>query len=212
MDVKRLNVKDLRIARRNVRKHPQKQIDEIKRSFEMFGQYRPLVVTHDGECLVGNGFLEAMMQMGVETVECIVLPDNVSEEYKHKIMLADNKIFDLGTDAISSIDEILSEMQDFDIPGFDEDILSQLYSAMEEDEPAEMSVREKVSLTENQPFQDEVKKIKKLEQEREDNPPEDDSSKYEVKESVVQMQERGRESSANYITCPHCGCKIYGYN
>lgn len=66
MKVVEKNIKELRPAEKNVRLHSQKQIDEMKRSVDMFGQYRPLVVASDGEILVGNGLYETYVQMGKE--------------------------------------------------------------------------------------------------------------------------------------------------
>ena len=205
MKVEVKKISELHVAEKNVRKHPQKQLDEMKRSFDMFGQYRPLVVTSDGEVLVGNGFFEAMQQAGNETVECIVLPDNVSETYKRKLMLADNKIFDLGADSMGTIDELLQSIEDFDIPGYDEAVLSQLYSEVEE----EVSSIESTSVAGVIPAE-KVEEIKKEEAKRVENPPADNKEKYEVKQEVVERQEE--HEGEPYITCPHCGVKIYGYN
>lgn len=205
MEITIKKVSDLRCVEKNVRKHPQKQLDELKRSFKMFGQYRPLVVTSDGEVLVGNGFYEAMVQDGVEEVECIVLPSDVSDDYKKKLMLADNKIFDLGADAMANVDEILSSLENFDIPGFDESVLSQLYNQVEE----EVKAIEDTSVAGVIP-PERVEKINSVAEERKENPPADNKEKYEVKPEVVSMQDE--HEGEPYITCPHCGVKIYGYN
>lgn len=202
MDIKKLKVADLRLAAKNVRKHPQKQLDEIKRSFEMFGQYRPIVVASDGECLVGNGFLEAMMQEGKEEVDCFVLPEGTTEAQKKKLMLADNKIFDLGADAIGNIDDILSGMEDFDIPGFDESVLSELYS----DAEAAVSV---VPVSGFVP-EERIESIKSVSEKRNANPVQDNPEKYELKQSVLENHAMAEEErNGSYITCPHCGVKIW---
>lgn len=206
MDIVVKKISELHAAEKNVRKHPQKQLDEMNRSFEMFGQYRPLVVASDGEVLVGNGFFEAMLQSGKETVECIVLPESTTENQKKKLMMADNKIFDLGADAVTNIDDILSSMGgDFDIPGFDEGVLTQLYAEVEEEVKSISTTSVSGIIPESK-----IESIKKVEESREKNPPADDSSKYEVKEDVVREQEE--HEGEPYITCPHCGVKIYGYN
>lgn len=205
MEVVVKKISELHSAEKNVRKHPQKQLDEMKRSFDMFGQYRPLVVTSDGEILVGNGFFEAMVQAGKDSIECIVLPANTTEEQKKKLMLADNKIFDLGADAMANIDELLQSIEDFNIPGYDEEVLKQLYSDVEE----EVKSIETTSVAGIIP-QERIESIKKVEESRTENPPVDNAEKYEVKEDVVKMQDE--HEGEPYITCPHCGVKIYGYN
>ena len=206
MNVVRKKISELHVTEKNVRKHPQKQLDEMKRSFDMFGQYRPLVVSSDGEVLVGNGFLEAMIQAGKETVECYVLPEDTTENQKKKLMMADNKIFDLGADAVGHIDEILASLNgDFNIPGFDESVLEQLYNEVQDEVKAISETSVSGILPESK-----VAEIKKVEEQREAKPPIDDSKKYEVKQSVVDEQKE--HEGEPYIVCPHCGVKIYGHN
>lgn len=205
MEVVEKKISELHIAEKNVRKHPQKQLDEMKRSFDMFGQYRPLIVTNDGEVLVGNGFFEAMKQAGKETVECIVLPKETTYEQKRKLMLSDNKIFDLGADSLSNIDELLASLGDFDIPGYDESVLEQLYAEVEED----VKTIEDVSVPAGVP-KEAAERIQKNSEERRKNEPVDDMQKYEVKSEVIRS--RKEHEGEPYITCPHCGVKIYGYN
>ena len=134
MNIITKNLSELRPVARNVRKHPQAQINELAKSYKMFGQYRPLVVTADGEILVGNGLYEALKVAGAETAEVVLLPADVPDSYKQKLMLADNRLYTMGADDIGNIDAILAEMQEFDIPGFDSATLEQLYSNMRADE------------------------------------------------------------------------------
>lgn len=209
MEIVSKKLTELKPARKNVRLHPQKQIDEMKRSVEMFGQYRPLIVSYNGEILVGNGLYETFVQMGKDTIECIVLPKNTSEKKKRKLMLADNKIFSLGKDFLSNIDELLSEFDEFDIPGFDEDVLSNLYSEIQDNFPSEEIVPSAFGVVPPE----KVEEIKRAEQEREEKPRVDSEEKYELKREVLENHETAEEQDTrNYITCPHCGVKIYGYN
>lgn len=208
MDVVNKKISELRPADKNVRLHPQKQIDEMKRSVEMFGQYRPLIVSYEGEILVGNGLYETFLQMGKEDIECIVLPPDTTEKQKNKLMLADNKIFSLGKDYLSNIDELLSGFDDFDIPGFDEEVLNNLYNEVNEN--VRKTVEEIPSAFGVVPA-DRIEEIKREAQSRQDNPPEDSAEKYTLKDSVLQNHQDA-EPAQNYITCPHCGVKIYGYN
>lgn len=205
MNIVRKKISELHMTEKNVRKHPQKQIDEMIRSYEMFNQYRPLVITQDGEILVGNGFYTAMVQKGEEEIDCFVLPADTTDEQKKKLMLADNKIFSLGADFMQNVDDILSEMNDFDIPGFDEDVLSQIYTQVEEEvKQIETTGVSGIISAEK------VAEIKREAEKREETPSSDDASKYEVKQDVVKMQDE--HAGEPYITCPHCGVKIYGYN
>lgn len=122
--VKRLD--ELRRPEKNIRLHTSKQIDEYIRSLEMFGQIRPIVVDEDGEIIAGNGMYLAMEKMGKETCECYVV-SGLSEAQKKKLMLADNKVFELGVTDTDAFEDILKELgADFDIPGYDSSMLEML--------------------------------------------------------------------------------------
>ena len=55
MNVTRKLLSELRRPERNVRMHTDKQLKEFRRSIEMFGQIRPIVVDEDGVILAGDG-------------------------------------------------------------------------------------------------------------------------------------------------------------
>lgn len=117
---------------RNVRHHPQKQIDEMKRSLTMFGQTRPMVVDEEYTVLVGNGMLTAMEQLGWTEAECYVY-EGLSKAEKKKLMLADNRVYDLGLTDMDAFDAILQELAgDTDIPGWDEALLKTLTASSKE--------------------------------------------------------------------------------
>ena len=70
MKVIKKALSDLRKPERNVRIHSDKQITEFKRSIEMFGQIRPIVIDEAGTILAGNGLYEALSAMGRTEAEC----------------------------------------------------------------------------------------------------------------------------------------------
>ena len=116
----------LRSPEKNIRLHPDKQIKEYVRSIKKNGQLKPLVVDEDGVIWIGNGLHEAMIQCGHEEAFCLV-KTGMTEADKKKMMLADNRIFDLGIDDMSAFDAFILELKDdLDIPGFDEDMLKSL--------------------------------------------------------------------------------------
>ena len=117
---------DLHSPERNVRMHTDRQLKEFKRSIEQFGQIRPMIVDEEGMILAGNGLFEAMKAMGLTEADCYVMK-GMSDNQKKKLMLADNKIYALGVDDLQAFDEILKELgDDFDIPGYDEELLKTL--------------------------------------------------------------------------------------
>ena len=64
MQVTRKPLSELKRPQRNVRMHTDKQLKEFRRSVEMFGQIRPIVVDEAGTILAGNGLYETLLQMG----------------------------------------------------------------------------------------------------------------------------------------------------
>lgn len=129
------NLNELKRPDKNVRLHGDRQIREYIRSIEMFGQLRPMVVDEHNVVLAGNGLLTALQQMGRTTADCYVVT-GLSEKQKKKLMLADNKIFELGVNDTNVFDELLRELDgDIDVPGYDEELLKVLTaSAKEADE------------------------------------------------------------------------------
>lgn len=126
MNITRLPLSELKKPKRNVRLHSNKQIEEFKRSVEMFGQIRPIVVDDTYTILAGNGLYEALSALGRTEADCYIV-SGLSETEKKKLMLADNRIFNLGIDDMQAFDEIIAELDnDFDIPGYDPDLLKTL--------------------------------------------------------------------------------------
>lgn len=123
---------ELRPAEKNVRRHPEKQITEYIRSVEIFGQTKPLLIDETGEIIAGNGLYEALRRMGRETAECRVMA-GLTPAMKKKLMLSDNRIYELGITDMDTFDEILKELDgDFDIPGWDDDLLEMLNASAAE--------------------------------------------------------------------------------
>lgn len=154
---------ELRRPDKNVRRHSDKQIKEYMRSIEMFGQLRPMVIDEDNIVLAGNGLLTALMHLERETADCYVVTGLTSNQ-KKKLMLADNKIYELGVNDVSAFDELLRDLSgDIDIPGYDEDLLRALtVSAAESDKmiksyaapDKEPTARTNHEQTQHQPPQD----------------------------------------------------------
>lgn len=114
---------DLRSPEKNLRLHTDKQLVEFKRSITMFGQIRPIVIDENNVMLAGNGLYEALTQLGYTEAGCHIVT-GLTEQQKKKLMMADNRIFDLGVDDMAAFDEFVAELKDdLDIPGFDEDML-----------------------------------------------------------------------------------------
>lgn len=76
---------------RNVNKHPQSQLDELRGSMREFGQVWPCLVNPDGQLIAGEGRFLALKQEGVTSVKVIVAR-GWSELQCRKFALLDNRI------------------------------------------------------------------------------------------------------------------------
>ena len=130
MKVVQKKLSDLRKIEKNIRRHSPKQISEYIRSLRMFGQVKPLVVDEDGTILIGNGLYEALLTMGEERADCYVMT-GLSEKDKKKLMLADNRVYELGMTDTDAFDEIIRSLEgDVDVPGWDADLLETLNASV----------------------------------------------------------------------------------
>lgn len=128
MEVQKIKLSSLKPLEVNVRKHGENQLKELMRSVQQFGQTRAIVVDEENNILIGNGLHAAMVKAG--HVECFIYrKTGLSETEKKKLILADNKTYSLGTDDYENIEAYISDITstgDFDIAGFDEEVLRNL--------------------------------------------------------------------------------------
>lgn len=126
MNITIKNLDELKFMPGNTRLHSERQIREYCRSIKMFGQLRPMVVDENNTVLAGNGLLEAMRKLGITQGVCHVVT-GLTENMKKKLMLADNRIAELGEEDRFAFEEALSQLgSDIDIPGYGIDILKNL--------------------------------------------------------------------------------------
>lgn len=116
---------------RNPRKHPEAQIEALMSSIEQFGQYRPLVVDEEGTILAGNGLYTALTRLGWENVE-VKRVTGLTRSQKDKLILADNRTGGMSRDDYEIVDEMLRELDDFEVPGYDPDVLRELLGSVED--------------------------------------------------------------------------------
>ena len=193
---------------KNVRIHTEQQLKEFQRSVKMFGQIRPIVVDENNVILAGNGLYETLIAMGKETAD-VYKYDNLTENQKKKLMIADNKIFSLGIENLDTLNSFLEDLQgDLDIPGFDEDILKQMVSEAED-------VTEKLS--EYGTLDDEeIQSIKESGERKEQQIQKAEAEQATpAPQPIAQPQQEMPEDSEDttevkkFVICPKCGEKIW---
>ena len=200
-----VKLKDLVPMENNIRIHNYKQIEELIKSIKLFGQIRPIVIDDKNTVLAGHGLLEALIQMGYEEGQALVMK-GLKESDKKKLMLADNKIYELGNTNYDAMLAVLAEInlegESLDIPGYDIEVLESL-------------------LADTDDIDEELKKYGDISDERKEELKEE---REELKATVVQPDEREivlnndmikveqkkeTERPKPYIECPKCSEKIW---
>lgn len=125
MKIVKRKLSELRHPDLNSRKHPEKQIRELKRSIQKNGQTRLLVIDENNVIWIGNGLYQAMTELGMTEAHCLV-KEGMSETDKKKMMVSDNRIFDLGVDDSDALEQLLRDFDDLDVPGYEEELLRTL--------------------------------------------------------------------------------------
>lgn len=201
MKIEQVKVRDLVTPEINIRKHPDKQIEEITRSYQMFGQIRAVVIDEDNNVWAGNGFVEALRRLGEEEVSAYRMV-GLTDDQKKKLMLADNKTYALGADNLAVLDDVMKSLTDFDIPGYDEDVLTELYMDIEEFEPEYEYGKVTPEV---------VQQIQSVTEKRAQAPVEAAAVAAEPPKAgeAVQEHEPEKTSVKKYIICPKCGEKIW---
>lgn len=127
MKPKRLKVAELQQDPRNARVHNRRNLDDIKRSLQAFGQQKPIVVTRDGVVIAGNGTLAAAAELGWETIHCVETA--LTPEQAKAYGIADNRsgeTSDWDSERLAQLVSEISEEQLVKSLGFDAAELDEL--------------------------------------------------------------------------------------
>ena len=210
MEVVTMKLADLVKPEKNVRIHTEQQLKEFQRSVTMFGQIRPIVVDENNIILAGNGLYDTLVAMGKDTAD-VYRYDNLTENQKKKLMIADNKIFNLGVENLDTLNSFLEDLQgDLDIPGFDEEILKQMVSEAEDitdklSEYGTLDEEEIRSIKEN--GEKKEQQIQRMESEQGDGQTE------QAPAVPIQQAPAGDDGDTaeirKFVICPNCGEKIW---
>ena len=203
LDVVKIN--DLKPLEKNVRKHNDKQIDELIKSVEQFGQTRAIVIDEDNNILIGNGLYFALVKMNKADVQCY-RKTGLSEIEKKKLILSDNKIYGLGSDDYNEINNYIQEITaigDFEIAGYDKLILEQMTAT---DEAIEEAISNYGVITDVKYTQEEPKQETSYKEQEIKNEPE---IKNDPVTMVTETKVSAEKNEKKYIICPSCGEMIY---
>ncbi len=207
MKIISMKLSDLKKPEKNVRIHTEKQLQEFQRSVEMFGQIRPIVVDENNVIMAGNGLFDTLLRMGKEKAD-VYKYENLTDNQKKKLMIADNKIFSLGIENLDTLNSFLEELQgDLDIPGYDEDILRQMVSDAEEvtEKIAEYGILDP----------EEIQGIRNTAARKADMSPtgmsgtSEDDPNTATSELIQAEEDEETTEIKKFLVCPKCGEKIW---
>lgn len=207
MEITTMKLSELVKPEKNVRIHTEQQLKEFRRSVTMFGQIRPIVIDENNIILAGNGLYDTLVAMGRDTAD-VYRYDNLTENQKKKLMIADNKIFSLGIENLETLNCFLDELQgDLDIPGFDEEILKQMVSEAEDitDKLSEYGTLD----------DEEIQSIRENAERKEQHIQRIESGQEPAPQSAAPLQQDsegdGEETTEvrKFVICPKCGEKIW---
>lgn len=116
MQIETVNINSLTPYEKNAKLHPRDQIEQIKKSIEMYGNNDPIAVWGEKNVIVEvHGRYTALRELGYKTADIIRL-DHLTDEQRREYMLVHNQTtMNSGWD----IDLLAGELEDLDFGGFD---------------------------------------------------------------------------------------------
>lgn len=138
-------------------KNPRKSdLDEIMLSLKTKGQYRPIVVNlgnetgRANEILAGNHTWAAAKKLGWTTIEATTV--DVDADKAAQIVLADNRLADLGEYDDNALADLLSSVSSLDGTGYTADNLSDLLQDQENQNLTQLTDPDDVPETQEEPL------------------------------------------------------------
>lgn len=132
LKVETFDLSDLNTYHKNPRRG---DVDAIAESLRKRGQYRPIVVnigshaSHDYEILAGNHTYLAAKKLGWKTIQATTV--DVDDDQAAQIVLADNRLADLGGYDDETLSALLSDVSSLDGLGWSQDDVDELAAALE---------------------------------------------------------------------------------
>lgn len=124
MEIKLLPLDQLKPFAKNPNKHPDKQINSLKKSMREFGFTSPILLSQDNMVIAGHARLQAATELGLAEVPTIFI--DLPYEKAVAYVIADNqlaRLAEVDTELMRDLLEGVLQIPDFDIEaiGFDLD-------------------------------------------------------------------------------------------
>lgn len=114
-------IKELKPYKKNAKKHPKTQVEQIANSIKKFGFTQPVLIDKDNNVVAGHGRVLGAKKAGLKEVPTLCL-DDLTEEQIKAYRLADNKLNESDWDMAmldEEIDRLLVSDIDMSLFGFD---------------------------------------------------------------------------------------------
>lgn len=110
-----VDVENIKGYENNAKRHPQEQIEQIKKSIELYGMNDPIALWKNNEIIEGHGRLQACIELGMKQVPCFFL-NNLTDKERREYMLVHNQTtMNSGWD----FEKLEAELDELDFDGFD---------------------------------------------------------------------------------------------
>lgn len=114
------SIKELKPYKKNAKKHPKEQVEQIANSIKEFGFTQPVLIDKNNCVVAGHGRILGAKKAGLKEVPTLCL-DDLTEEQIKAYRLADNKLNESEWDAKLLDEEVsmLSDSIDMSLFGFE---------------------------------------------------------------------------------------------
>jgi len=118
MKIEKIKLSEIKPYENNAKKHPQEQIEQIKKSIKEFGMCDPIAIDENNVIIEGHGRYIALQQLQYKEVDCIRI-ENLTEEQKRAYILVHNKLtMNTGFD-MEKLEKEIEEIKSIDMSYFD---------------------------------------------------------------------------------------------
>lgn len=138
LNIKYMNIRDLKPYKKNAKKHNKEQVEQIANSIKEFGFTQPVIIDKNNEVVAGHGRILGAKKAGLKQVPTVCLEELTEEQIK-AYRLVDNKLNEsewnndlLNTELSELWDAGEVDMEAF---GFSVDILEDEIIEVEPDVP-----------------------------------------------------------------------------
>lgn len=120
----------------NAKRHPEEQVEQIKRSIQEFGFNDPIAVWKDNIIIEGHGRLLASLELGLDKVPIIRLDDLTDEQRKAYALVHNQLTMNSGFD-LEALSNELDDIANLDMSAYGFDMADYTLEPVDEEEPAD---------------------------------------------------------------------------